>query len=191
MIPIAKGVTAKTFTIAAVCVLVLVVPLIYYVESLESRHVAVLSAVETNAELTLDQFPPYNLLLAVPGNAEKPPPFDGVLEVEDSKGAKFRIPIDSESSMKSSWVREPSTTGYILGWGRSEGVRIGEVLKQGESFRLRVTFKNAPPPESSLWLSYVRHLTLLGDKEAQQVETQQPLSAALFPCSSVDLTPTP
>jgi hypothetical protein len=168
MTRLAKLVTAKTLSFAIVCFCVLYVAFFYYGEILESRRVAVLSAEETVVELRLDQFPPYNLLIAVPGNAEKPPPFDGLLELVDSKGNKFKFPIDSERSVKSSWVRDPLTTGYILGWGRSEAVPIGEVLKCGENFQLRVTFKNGPPPGSSLWLSYFRHLTLLGDKAAEQ-----------------------
>jgi hypothetical protein len=127
------------------------------------RRMADLAGAETIIELKPDFYPPYNLLIGVPSTSATPPQFVGTLQLTSSDGSTATIAIDSENSMNSNWLRSPTETGYILGWGRQP--RLSEVLQQGKSFRLRVLFEGAPPPDSSLWFSSMRRVTIFGDKK--------------------------
>ena len=126
-----------------------------------------LAVTETNIELTPDHYPPYHLLIGVPSASADPPKFVGTLVLTSSGGNSVTIPIDSHSSTKSNWLHSPSETGYILGW--TQQPRLNEVLQQGETYRLRISFEGAPPPESSLWFSSMKHTTIFGDKKPNRV----------------------
>lgn len=136
---------------------------LYTAEVPNVRRMADLAGTETIIELKPDFYPPYNLLIGVPSSSEAPPKFVGTLQLTSSDGSTATIAIDSENSMKSSWLRSPTETGYILGWGRQP--RLSEVLQQGRTFRLRILFEGAPPPDSSLWFSSMRRVTIFGDKK--------------------------
>ncbi len=136
---------------------------LYTAEIPNVSRMVYLAGAETNIELKPDFYPPYHLLIGVPSTSAAPPRFVGALQLTSSDGSTSTIAIDSKNSMESSWLQSPTETGYILGWGQQP--KLSEVLEQGKSFRLRILFEGGPPPDSSLWFSSMRRVTIFGDKK--------------------------
>jgi hypothetical protein len=104
--------------------------------------------------LTCDHSPPYQFVLGLGPTHSGPIAFHGEVIIQQSTGRVARIQIASDHITPCNWLAEAGLDGYILTWGRTNaGERLGELLRQGQSYDVRVAFSEAPPADSSLWFS--------------------------------------
>jgi hypothetical protein len=89
--------------------------------------------------MTCDHSPPYQFVLGVPPSHTGPFAFRGEVIIEQSTGTVARIQIGSEHMTPCNWL--PGLDGYILTWNRTNaGERLGELLRHGQSYNVRVAF---------------------------------------------------
>jgi hypothetical protein len=100
---------------------------------------------------------PYQFVLGVAHSTQGPLDFHGEIELRQATGVVARIPISSGQLTPCNWLdREAGLSGYILTWSRTnQGERLGDVLVRGQTYKASVSFSNAPPQGSSLWLSSI------------------------------------
>jgi hypothetical protein len=102
--------------------------------------------------MTCDHSPPYQFVLGLGPSHTGPVAFRGEVIIQQSTGTVARIQIGSDHITSCNWL--PGLHGYILTWNRTNaGERLGELLRRGQSYDVRVAFAEAPPTDSSLWLS--------------------------------------
>ena len=102
--------------------------------------------------MTCDHSPPYQFVLGLGPSHTGPLAFRGEVIIQQGTGTVARIQIGSEHITSCNWL--PGLDGYILTWNRTNaGERLGELLRRGQSYDVRVAFAEAPPTDSSLWFS--------------------------------------
>jgi hypothetical protein len=102
--------------------------------------------------MTCDHSPPYQFVLGLGPSHTGPLAFRGEVIIQQGTGTVARIQIGSEHVTSCNWL--PGLDGYILTWNRTNaGERLGELLRRGQIYDVRVAFAEAPPTDSSLWLS--------------------------------------
>src|SRR5512140_600916 len=102
--------------------------------------------------MTCDHSPPYQFVLGLGPSHAGPLAFRGEVIIQQSTGTVARIEIGSEHIISCNWL--PDLDGYILTWNRTNaGERLGELLRRGQSYDVRVAFAEAPPTDSTLWFS--------------------------------------
>jgi hypothetical protein len=102
--------------------------------------------------MTCDHSPPYQFVLGLGPSHTGPFAFHGEIIIQQSTGTVARIQISSEHIKSCTWL--PGLYGYILTWDRTNaGERLGELLRHGQRYDVRVAFAEAPPTDSSLWFS--------------------------------------
>jgi hypothetical protein len=114
-----------------------------------------LAECNTNAlafTMTCDHSPPYQLVLGLGPSHTGPIAFHGEVIIQQSTGTVARIQVGSDHITPCSWL--PGLDGYILTWNRTNaGERLGELLRRGQRYDVRVAFSEPPPSGSSLWFS--------------------------------------
>jgi hypothetical protein len=103
--------------------------------------------------------PPYQFVLGVPLTQTGKLSFRGEIILRQSTDVVARIPIDSQNMTSCNWLnRSPDLSGYILTWSRTNyGERLSEMLVRKQTYDVHITFDEAPPTNSSLWLSSIEH----------------------------------
>ena len=102
--------------------------------------------------MTCDHSPPYQFVLGLGPSQTGPLAFRGEVIIQQSTGTVARIQIGSDRTIPCNWL--PGLDGYILTWNRTNaGERLGELLRHGQSYDVRVAFAEAPPTDSSFWFS--------------------------------------
>ena len=114
-----------------------------------------LAECNTNAlafTMTCDHSPPYQLVLGLGPSHTGPIAFHGEVIIQQSTGTVARIQVGSDHITPCNWL--PGLDGYILTWNRTNaGERLGELLRRGQRYDVRVAFSETPPSGSSLWFS--------------------------------------
>jgi hypothetical protein len=109
--------------------------------------------------LTVRYHEPYALVLGLPHTSTGSLSFRGEVQLRQSTQVVARIPIRSDDMTRCNWLDHPAgtgLTGYILTWGRTNrGERLDNILRQGQSYDVQITFSQSPPADSSLWLSSI------------------------------------
>jgi hypothetical protein len=109
--------------------------------------------------MTCDHSPPYQFVLGLGPSQTGALAFRGEVIIQQSTGTVARIQIGSDHATPCNWLS--GLDGYILTWNRTNvGELLGELLRQGQSYDVRVAFAEPPPADSSLWLSSMGRATL-------------------------------
>ncbi len=102
--------------------------------------------------MTCDHSPPYEFVLGLGPSHTGPIVFHGEVIIQQSTGTVASIQIASDNITPCNWL--PGLDGFILTWNRTNaGERLGELLRRGQSYDVRVAFSEMPPSGSSLWFS--------------------------------------
>jgi hypothetical protein len=114
-----------------------------------------LAECNTNAlafTMTCDHSPPYQFVLGLGQSHTGPIAFHGEVLIRQSTGTVATIQVGSDHITPCNWL--PGLDGYVLTWNRTNaGERLGEVLRPGQRYDVRVAFSETPPTGSSLWFS--------------------------------------
>jgi hypothetical protein len=112
-----------------------------------------LAECNTNAlafTMTCNHSPPYQLVLGLGPSHTGLIAFHGEVIIQQSTGTVAKIQIGSDHITPCNWL--PGLDGYILTWNRTNaGERLGELLRRGQRYDVRVAFSETPPAGSSLW----------------------------------------
>ena len=129
-----------------------------YLVCLDVPKYAKLADCNTNAlafKMTCDHSPSAFVLGLGPSPAG-PLTFRGEILVQQGTGTVARIPIDSDHITPCNWLAGAGLDGYLLAWDRTnDDGRLSKRLRRGQGYEVRVTFLEAPPTNSSLWLSSI------------------------------------
>ncbi len=105
-------------------------------------------------QMTVDNYPPYQFVLGMPGTSGGSLDFRGEVIVSQATGTVARVPIGSDHLTWCNWLDRHGCRGFILTFGRTNhGERLATFLKRGQTYEVDVRFAEPPPPVSSLWLS--------------------------------------
>ena len=100
---------------------------------------------------------PYHLVLSVSHSSTGPLSFRGEVEIRQRTQLVARIQISSDDVEPCNWLDQmpgPGLAGYILRWSRTNpGERLDELLANGQSYDVTVSFSHQPPRDCSLWLA--------------------------------------
>ncbi|MFT5491975.1 MAG: hypothetical protein ACI8V5_002340 [Limisphaerales bacterium] len=103
-------------------------------------------------QMMVEQYPPYQFLLGIPQTSTGQLSFRGEVIVSQSTGTVARVPIGSHDITPCNWLDHQA--GYILTWRRTNNLeRLETFLVRGQTYDVLVKFSEAPPVESSFWLS--------------------------------------
>ena len=107
--------------------------------------------------MTVEYSPPYQFVLGVPHTETGRVSFAGEMVVLRGTDTVARIPVSSQDATPCNWLEhDPGLAGYILTWSRTnQGQRLDGLLARKQTYDVRVTFTESPPPQSSLWLSSI------------------------------------
>ena len=119
---------------------------------------------DLDIELRPELHPPYHLLVGVPGTSAAPPTFRGIIEIRSPDGSQHSVPISSDTATHANWIRQPSTSGFILAW--SEPQRLSDILRRGVTYRVRLSFTEPVPAGCSLWFASMRHVSIITQRSA-------------------------
>ena len=120
----------------------------------EAQKIADCSTNHLEFPMTVQYSPPYQFLLGVSSPTGQLS-FRGEIVLQQGTGVVARIPISSQDITSCNWL--PSVDGYILTWSRTNhGERLSDMLVQKQTYDVHVTFGEAPPVTSSLWLSSIK-----------------------------------
>lgn len=126
----------------------------------------------SSPEVKVDLHPrfdlPYDLVLSVPGKADVPPPFHGVLEMTADDGTTSSINLDSSMTAHCDWITDPSLSSFVLGWGRR--LQLTRLLHRDQTTHLHFTFDVPPPAGCSLWFSSVERKSPWSDLFSRLME---------------------
>jgi hypothetical protein len=112
-----------------------------------------------NFPMTVQNSAPYQFVLGVPRSQTGQLSFRGVIVLQQSTGVVARVEISSRDVTPCNWLPSaPDLSGYILTWSRTNhGERLSDLLVEGQTYNVRVTFEEPPPASSTLWLSSIKH----------------------------------
>ncbi len=107
--------------------------------------------------MTVHYSPPYQFVLGVPLAQTGQVSFTGEIVVLHGADTVARVPFTSRDATPCNWLEHDSgLAGYILTWSRTnQGQRLAGLLARKQTYDVHVIFTEAPPPQSSLWLSSI------------------------------------
>ena len=134
------------------------------VEVPTTQRIGEFAAGDLTVELRPQFYPPYDLVIGVPGRTEAPPPFRGVIEVQSPDGTVRRIPIASDTAQHCSWLRDPAITGFVLAWDAPQ--QFSNIFHRGATYRIRVSFTEPLPTGCSFWFASMKHVSIITNRGA-------------------------
>jgi len=122
----------------------------------QERHLADCTTNHLRFLMVVRERPPYHLLLAMPRTAPFDsggnlalthwrPKFRGEAVLTGVSGKTLRLPLDSDEAESCNWLdRDHGIEAFILG---------SVPLREDEVYEVQITFSEAPPSGSSVWLA--------------------------------------
>ncbi len=100
--------------------------------------------------LTCEHSPSYQFVLGLSTSQSETTGFRGEIVIQQGYRKVITIPITSQDMTRCNWL--PGLDGRILTWNRTNaGERLSEVLRQGQTYDVRVAFSETPSADNSLW----------------------------------------
>jgi len=124
-----------------------------------------LATVTANSVQARFRMPPartYNLVLMIPEEADNSPQFNALPRSQFSGRAHIRegtnvvaeFEVSSLTAQSCNWLlRHGFTNAWILTW-HQDSPRLYQVLKPDRTYEVSIEFQEAPPRDSSLWMSF-------------------------------------
>jgi len=100
---------------------------------------------------------PHAFILGLPHPFGEALSFDGEITLRQGTGVVAQIPISSKSMTPCNWLLTGhNLEGQILTWGHTnQEERLDDLLVRGQTYKVDIAFTEAPPTNSSLWLSSI------------------------------------
>lgn len=134
------------------------------VEVPTTQRIADFAADDFRIEFRPELYPPYHLVLGVPGTMNTPPNFRGIVEVRRPDGTTQTVPIASDTVTHCNWLRDTSVSGFVLAWTAPQ--QFSTLLRRGTTYHLRLSFTEPLPAGCSLWFASTKHVSIILNRNA-------------------------